>query len=123
MTRQVAARRLKDAKRNYINKYIKKHGCEPSNDDLAHWQRSYTKRVAKREREAREKDDFHTRLVFAMAAKGHTNKSLSELLYISPSVICDWRHKEHRYPSIEMLVSLSDVLEVSIDWLLKGGSK
>lgn len=119
MTRKEAEKRKADAKRNYTNNYIKRHGCEPSADDLRSWNKNYVQRVAKREREAKVEDTFSSRLRFAMTCKNYTNKSLAELIFINPSVICGWRWGKN-YPSVPMLITLSDVLDVSLDWLLKG---
>lgn len=52
--------------------------------------------------------------------RGWSQKALAERLHINKSVVSYYELGE-RYPTYDVLLSLSDVFHVSTDYLLKGG--
>ncbi len=58
------------------------------------------------------------RIKVVLAEKGKTNKWLAEQLEKDPAIISKWVTNTTQ-PSIEMLIQLSKILDVSVDELLR----
>lgn len=63
-------------------------------------------------------DIFSQRLKEARIQKGLTQKQLSEKVNISATTLTNYETGKSKIPSADTLLSLSNALEVSIDWLL-----
>lgn len=59
------------------------------------------------------------RMKAARVRKGLTQEQLAEKLNIERSAVCHYE-KDRREPSLAILVEISDILEVSTDYKLKG---
>lgn len=108
-----------DAKRCYIKTFTDKHGHPPNADDLSHWEKRYAERKKRHEERIASTDSFGARLRYVMACKGITNLKLAGDIYVSKLTVASWKNNKS-YPSIPTLVILSNYLDVSIDYLLKG---
>ena len=65
-------------------------------------------------------DDFGERLRKLRVAQDLTQQQLGEKLGVVPSTIGKYEKVKDSYPSIEVLIKLSDFFSVSTDYLLKG---
>lgn len=65
-------------------------------------------------------DDFGERLRKLRVAQDLTQQQLGEKLGVVPSTIGKYEKVKDSYPSIEVLIKLSDFFRVSTDYLLKG---
>ena len=65
-------------------------------------------------------DDFGERLRKLRVARDLTQQQLGEKLGVVPSTIGKYEKVKDSYPSIEVLIKLSDFFSVSTDYLLKG---
>lgn len=65
-------------------------------------------------------DDFGERLRKLRVAQNLTQQQLGESLGVVPSTIGKYEKVRDSYPSVEVLIKLSDFFNVSIDYLLKG---
>lgn len=65
-------------------------------------------------------DDFGERLRKLRVAQDLTQQQLGEKLGVVPSIIGKYEKVKDSYPSIEVLIKLSDFFSVSTDYLLKG---
>ena len=63
--------------------------------------------------------EFGLRLKKARTAAGISGYKLAQLLNVESPNITYWEHGRS-YPRIDKLILISELLEVSIDWLLKG---
>lgn len=54
--------------------------------------------------------------------KGFTQKEFAELLNVSDKTISSWE-RERTYPDLETIIAISDLIEVSLDRLLRGDDK
>lgn len=54
----------------------------------------------------------------ARESKGLTQKQLAEMLYVDPSLVCRWEKGQREIPLVT-LVTVSDILEIDIDKLIK----
>ena len=61
--------------------------------------------------------NFGERLIFARERKGLTQKKLSELLEITPTRLNYWE-KNKREPNVEMIFKISQILDISSDFLI-----
>lgn len=63
---------------------------------------------------------FHERLRNERIFKGYSQKQMAEILNIPRGTYIHYENtsKEGRLPSYELLVKISEILEVSIDYLL-----
>jgi transcriptional regulator with XRE-family HTH domain len=66
--------------------------------------------------------EFGLRLKEARKAKKLSGYALARLLDVEPQNVCYWEHARS-WPRVETLIKISEVLEVSLDWLLKGINK
>jgi len=64
---------------------------------------------------------FSKRLCAAIETSGLNAAAVSHLLGATPGSVSSWKHGG-AYPSAPFLIKLSEVLSVSIDWLLTGES-
>lgn len=64
--------------------------------------------------------DFGERLKKLRVAQDLTQQQLGEKLGVVPSTIGKYEKVKNSYPSVEVLIKLSDFFNVSIDYLLKG---
>ena len=60
---------------------------------------------------------FGNRLKICMAEQKLTCEAMAEALELSPSSVQNWR-RHSGFPSVDALVGVADVLNVSIDYLL-----
>lgn len=65
-------------------------------------------------------DDFGERLRKLRVAENLTQGQLGEKLGVVPSTIGKYEKVPNSYPSVEVLIKLSDFFHVSLDYLLKG---
>ena len=65
-------------------------------------------------------DDFGERLRKLRLAQDLTQQQLGEKLGVVPSTIGKYEKVKDSYPSVDVLIKLSDFFNVSIDYLLKG---
>lgn len=65
-------------------------------------------------------DDFGERLRKLRVARDLTQHQLGEKLGVVPSTIGKYEKVKNSYPSVEVLIKMSDFFQVSIDYLLKG---
>lgn len=65
-------------------------------------------------------DDFGERLRKLRAAENLTQSQLGEKLGVVPSTIGKYEKVPNSFPSVEVLIKLSDFFNVSLDYLLKG---
>lgn len=65
-------------------------------------------------------DDFGERLRKLRVAQDLTQQQLGEKLGVVPSTIGKYEKVKNSYPSVEVLIKLSDFFSVSLDYLLKG---
>lgn len=63
--------------------------------------------------------EFGLRLKEARKRKSITQYKLAQILNIDCPNVCYWE-QGRSYPRIDKLILISELLEVSIDWLLKG---
>ena len=63
--------------------------------------------------------EFSLRLKEARKNKGISQYRLAKMLEIECASVCFWE-QGRSYPRIDKLILISELLEVSIDWLLKG---
>mgnify|MGYP001379579474 CR=1 FL=1 len=64
-------------------------------------------------------EGFGDRLRTAIQKKGYTQKELSEILQVNQDTITNYI-KEKSFPKADMLLNICDLLDISIDWLIKG---
>lgn len=64
---------------------------------------------------------FAEQLKAARKAHGYTQQSLADALNVSKGAIAMWETGK-REPSLEKLSEISDLLEVSTDYLIKGSN-
>lgn len=62
---------------------------------------------------------FAERLKIVRKSRGHTQKSLAKALDVSKGAVAMWETGK-RQPSLEKLSEISDLLQVSTDYLIKG---
>jgi len=55
----------------------------------------------------------------AIQTRGYTQKELSEILRVNQDTITNYV-KEKSLPKADMLLNICDLLDISIDWLIKG---
>lgn len=60
---------------------------------------------------------FHERLKFLREKNGYTQSELAEILHISNSSVCNYEAGKNS-PSIEMLIRVAEIFDVSIDYLI-----
>ena len=65
---------------------------------------------------------FKERLKSAIDHKGMTQKSLAQVVGITEASMSRYMNGS-REPSLKAVVKMSDVLDVSTDWLLKGDAR
>ena len=61
-------------------------------------------------------EKFHETLKMLRKKKGLTQQKLAEILGIKQNSYSDWETGNNE-PSLENLIKLADLLEVSLDWL------
>lgn len=61
-------------------------------------------------------EKFHEKLKMLRKKKGLTQQKLAEILGIKQNSYSDWETGKNE-PSLENLVKLADLFEVSLDWL------
>lgn len=61
--------------------------------------------------------DFSERLTYVMILRDCSNKKLAELIYVTPAAISAYKNGKRR-PGFEELRSISNSLQVSVDYLL-----
>ena len=64
-------------------------------------------------------DNFKARLIVLLRSKGMTVAELADKLGVSRTAIDVWK-EDKRMPSYSNLVKLSEILETSCDYLMKG---
>lgn len=62
--------------------------------------------------------NFGEKLKTTRKEHGYSQEALAELLGISRQAVCKWENSQG-YPEIDTLVSISQILGVSVDYLLK----
>lgn len=65
-------------------------------------------------------EDFGERLRKLRVAQNLTQHQLGEKLGVVPSTVGKYEKVKDSYPSVEVLIKLSDFFNVSLDYLLKG---
>lgn len=65
-------------------------------------------------------DEFNRRLDLALATRKMRRQGLSKAICITPASVSGW--KKESAPSLDNLMAISDLLGVSVDWLLGRGS-
>ncbi len=60
---------------------------------------------------------FAERITAIRKAAGHTRPQMAEALGISQSTVISWEHQQ-RMPSLDMLIKLADLYQVTTDELL-----
>lgn len=68
------------------------------------------------------KETIGMRIQMARKEKGITQSELADKLYVSAQAVSKWEN-DQASPDITMLNSLSEILDVSIDYLIKGEKK
>jgi len=62
---------------------------------------------------------FSNNLRTLRQAKGYTQLQMSELLNIQRQSYCNYEHG-HRFPSLDVLLKITDIFNISIDLLIRG---
>ena len=74
----------------------------------------------------KDKSIFAQRLITARRCKGMIQPDLADAIGTGVNIVCAWENDKF-FPRIENLISISDALGVSIDWLVgrtnEGGPK
>jgi DNA-binding XRE family transcriptional regulator len=65
-------------------------------------------------------DEFGKRLKALRLSRGISQREVGENLGVVPSTIGKYETMDNSFPSVEMLIKLSDFYNVSLDYLLKG---
>ena len=79
--------------------------------------------MKKRTRQPRERTPFGSRLYAARLRAGLTQAELGERVGMSQRGIANWEIREHSFPNAEQLAKLADVLDVSVEELVRGSAE
>lgn len=106
------------AKSKYKACYKKKYGKEPSKEILAKWENRYRRKKIQIKQQYG-LDTFGGRLSVLLAEFGMSHDELANILYRSQSAVDKWC-SGRSYPNFNDLITISDMFDVSIDYLVKG---
>lgn len=79
--------------------------------------------MTERKRQPRERTEFGSRLYAARLRAGLTQSELGERVGMSQRGIANWEIREHSFPNAEQLAKLSDVLDISVEELVRGSAE
>jgi len=79
--------------------------------------------MKQRKRQPRERTAFGSRLYAARLRAGLTQAELGERVGMSQRGIANWEIREHSSPNAEQLAKLADVLDVSVEDLVRGSAE
>lgn len=106
------------AKSKYKACYKKKYGKEPSNDEMIKWEKKYKDKKAKFKKQYG-LDTFYGRLNALLIDFDISRSELANTLFVSISTVDKWC-TGRTYPCFSDLIAISDMFDVTTDYLLKG---
>lgn len=115
---EVYRRRKCYARSKFKAYYKKKYGKEPSREAMQSWDAKYRLKKAKVKQQYGI-DTFAGRLSILLADYGMAHIDLANILYRSQSAVDKWC-SGRSYPNFSDLITISELFNVSIDYLVKG---
>ena len=79
--------------------------------------------MKQRKRQPRERTTFGSRLYAARLRAGLTQAELGERIGMSQRGVANWEIREHSCPNAEQLAMLADILDISVEELVRGSAE